>query len=596
MIDIKCDLKLFGRLKNARPEDVDYLVNIITDFGRGRTGLDSDIKELLVYAKNNPVTNRYNDNSLKLIIRELQKYAGNSAVNIFRSIFDKPLIAYEDIVDDVYSKLNGGVVKTKTSKQKEKEIALALFGANWRNTTVDERFKISTSMKVLSGTFKISDYINIDLSGNIKHIFAYSMLAVAPVVGGGGLIINSLLGEAYRISIPFVAQMGWIGLQQEAEANHKKNITQKLSANNDIAELCKKEIILHDEQGGQLLKISSFNNGLSKRQPVQPEQISTLNSLLSVIPGVAVLAEQQSGNYILCNLPLESLNKIKGSEAFRGYVTNNTGQFAGHAHLTKPEVLQNIMVSGAAWNALSIVVAQKHLQDINEKLNEIISKLDDIKKELDAEKEDELNGLQRYVQGLLDHYQDELFNESVQNALESHLAKVYKLESHFLRKIEIDLNSIKKIEHDTLMSKEKAREEILLGVETINKRVQSYCKVKQLRVVVCALLYKTNKIERYSSEALNALKELKQLKPIMQEAQQYSCSKIELSNSLTSSVSKKHKDRLIESVAMLNSSYTKGRKDTGRLYDVLFKKIDYSFELKIENGEVTEGALVYVDS
>jgi len=41
---IDCDDELFASLLSAKADEVDMLVDIITDFSRGRAGLDADIR------------------------------------------------------------------------------------------------------------------------------------------------------------------------------------------------------------------------------------------------------------------------------------------------------------------------------------------------------------------------------------------------------------------------------------------------------------------------------------------------------------------------------------------------------------------------
>ncbi|MGV5106870.1 hypothetical protein [Pseudomonas aeruginosa] len=48
---IECDNELFLSLRQASPEEVDVLVDVITDFARGRAGLDTDDKKALVQAQ-----------------------------------------------------------------------------------------------------------------------------------------------------------------------------------------------------------------------------------------------------------------------------------------------------------------------------------------------------------------------------------------------------------------------------------------------------------------------------------------------------------------------------------------------------------------
>lgn len=43
---IECDSELLASLRQATPEELDVLVDVITDYARGRAGLDADDKRL----------------------------------------------------------------------------------------------------------------------------------------------------------------------------------------------------------------------------------------------------------------------------------------------------------------------------------------------------------------------------------------------------------------------------------------------------------------------------------------------------------------------------------------------------------------------
>lgn len=208
----KIDEKLLARLLKAEPCDVDCLVEIITDFGRGRIILDLDVKEKLVYSKRKGTADRYDEDTLVLIIKELQGFAGNSPVNTFRKLFNQSFVSYDEIVDDVYTKLNG--LSERDTVEKEKQIALAIFGDKWEALTSLEKYEKSTRNNVVSGGFDIEKaFKNHNLSGYMKR--NYGLLAGALSLPLAGVVSTyTVLSEAYRITIPFVAQMGCIALKE----------------------------------------------------------------------------------------------------------------------------------------------------------------------------------------------------------------------------------------------------------------------------------------------------------------------------------------------------------------------------------------------
>lgn len=579
----RLDKKLLARLLKAEPNDIDYLVDIITDFGRGRASLSSKIKETLVFAKNKPAADRYDEDILITLIKELQEYSGNSVMNTFRSLFDRPFVSYDELVDDVYTKLNGRTAKR--TEAKEKEISLALFGDDWIEITDTERYAKSTGGDVVSGGFDLEKpFKTHSFSGYVKNNYGV-LLGTLTLPLTSTVATYKALSEAYRITIPFVAQMGYIALKSELPSKD-------VFVNTETEEVIDKHVVLYDENENTLVEFIEIDRDINRNKSFQPDKVNSLNSLLSAVPGVMALAEQQTNGYVLCNIPLENLAKTKGSDTFRGFVKSAVnGRIEKHVELSSPEKLQNIMMSGVAWNALSVAVAQKHLQDINEKLTEVINKLDDLKQCLKEDKKDELQGLQNYVQSLLDFYDTEEFNESTKHALENHLATVYKLESYFFRQIEIDLEDIYKIDHDSIFNADKVKETVLFSLGEITNTMQSYYNILQMRIVICAFLYKSYKSERYASEALKALDKLNDMSPFTVSTQQYCRAKFGLSSSAIFSDSAQLSEQLEKGINKLIEGNKVGEQGTIDLYNFLLKKTDFSLYLKIEDGIIVSDSV-----
>jgi hypothetical protein len=67
------------------------------------------------------------------------------------------------------------------------------------------------------------------------------------------------------------------------------------------------------------------------------------------------------------------------------------------ARLFKPERLQNIINAGAVWQIASVVVAQKHLADINNKLDAIGKGVTQLSRFLDQQRKSQIEGAYRYL-------------------------------------------------------------------------------------------------------------------------------------------------------------------------------------------------------
>lgn len=219
-METQCDESLLRLLQQAKPEDIDFLVDVITDYGKGRLALSSSVKDLLIEEKSNK--NRYSKEILRVLINEFQGFGGHSLLNVFRS----KIVSYQEILNDVFKKLNGNNAK-KDAAIKHREIVLSLFGSDWENLKISERYNRSTNIKVLSGLFKISDSLLFNSSGATVGLSAAASAAIFTAASIGSrftlwgvgttaaLGLNSSISEAYRVTVPFTAQVAWIQMRIE---------------------------------------------------------------------------------------------------------------------------------------------------------------------------------------------------------------------------------------------------------------------------------------------------------------------------------------------------------------------------------------------
>ena len=208
---VKCDAALLILLQRSDIEAIDFLVDVLTDEGAGRLALSSSIKDMLLEQKGERA---YTENGLRNLLHELQEYGGHSFVNLFRT---EP-VSYAEILTDVHKKLNGKDSSKKSVSDKEREIVLSLFGQSWQNVSDHERWSRCTETRVVSGFFNMQDNLNFDANGvaialsTAASAAAFATLRLSPPVAAAstlGLAVQSV-SEAYRITIPFVAQIARI--------------------------------------------------------------------------------------------------------------------------------------------------------------------------------------------------------------------------------------------------------------------------------------------------------------------------------------------------------------------------------------------------
>lgn len=91
-------LNLNQLLLDADTDDLDVLVDYLTDKGEGRVALDGEVCKRLVECKK---SSSYNSYDRDLVAKEIRSFGGNTIVNMFRG----EGVPYDEVVRDVASKL-----------------------------------------------------------------------------------------------------------------------------------------------------------------------------------------------------------------------------------------------------------------------------------------------------------------------------------------------------------------------------------------------------------------------------------------------------------------------------------------------------------
>ncbi|WP_234472405.1 hypothetical protein [Pantoea agglomerans] len=236
-IDIRNDEKLVTLLLEAEKKDTDILIDYLTDNGKGRISLSRSVKDLLVTSKEN---DELDEDSIRLLIREIQLFGGNSFVNLFR----RNGVDYVEIVDDVMSRMNLSGAKSSSIEAKERLIISKVFESAWDKMPEDERKKILNDLgiKTIAGVNALEVILpRISLGGlaafQITALVASSVASMLagraiPLVANMGLgrVLGAFAGPigialtgiysaydlaspAFRVILPCIVQIAWIRMK-----------------------------------------------------------------------------------------------------------------------------------------------------------------------------------------------------------------------------------------------------------------------------------------------------------------------------------------------------------------------------------------------
>lgn len=245
-------------IESAAVEDLDVLVDYITDEGQGRLTLDSSVCSALIQAKN---TAKYSSQIRKDIEREVLMFGGNSLANLYRGLINETsmgrvvgsvlpdvdkTIAYDTLVKDVANRVGAKHRANEDIIGIENTILLTLFKHAFERLSQPERDKVLkdlgvTSISMLSGGILIgatATYIAsaaaIQLSLPVATVVASAMArqmvgrvalggvgvvstpTLATLLGPIGMVVSalwtiaSLSSPAFRVAVPCVVQIAYM--------------------------------------------------------------------------------------------------------------------------------------------------------------------------------------------------------------------------------------------------------------------------------------------------------------------------------------------------------------------------------------------------
>ncbi|EKN6263219.1 hypothetical protein ACMU9U_003073 [Yersinia enterocolitica] len=440
-IDIQGDEALVQLLLNADKGDINLLIDYITNTGKFGFSMSDSVKAVLQDAKLHDVPD---DETMRLLVRELQHFGGNTFVNLFR----RNGVSYSEIVDDVASHLKIKVPAVASVEEKETLIIDCVFTLSWQKMSDDERSQILHDMD-------ISASVSLDIPVWQKAALVANGLAqttagkVLPLIAGLGIgrVLGVLTGPvglaitglyaaydisnpAFRVTLPCVVQIAWIRLKNSRQL---RLATQSSPAMVPALTHGQRWSFGHDIHQPALTVATippseSINTGAMQEQDITG--ISRLSPLLQTLPSLATSAHVASHQYmeVIINGPLAS---VKDGPGFRGFSLGEKG-IKEHAVLLDPDKLSQLVNAGMLLNVASAVLAQKHLADISKKLTEIVEAVREVSAFLNNARKAEINGAIQYFQQITPVVLEEQCSPAIRQKLEDTELEFSKIQAHLL--------------------------------------------------------------------------------------------------------------------------------------------------------------------
>lgn len=496
-IDIQGDDALVKLLLNADKGDIDLLIDYVTNTGKFGFSMSDRVKAVLQDAKHQDIPD---EETLRLLVRELQHFGGNTFVNLFR----RNGVSYSEIVDDVASHLKMKVPATASVEEKEALIIDCVFTSSWKKMPDDERRQILRDMDIsASASLDIPVWQKAALVANgLAQTTAGKVLPLIAGLGIGrvlgvltgpvGLAITGLYtaydisNPAFRVTLPCVVQIAWIRLKNSRQF---RLATQPSPATMPVLTYDQRWGFGHDIHQPALTVATippseSINTGAMQEQDIA--DISHLSPLLQTLPSLATSAYVASHQYmeVIINGPLAS---VKDGLGFRGFSLGEKG-IKEHAVLLNPDKLSQLVNAGMLLNIASAVLAQKHLADISKKLTEIVEAVREVSAFQNNARKSEIIGAIQYLQQITPTVLEGQCSPAIRQKLEDIEVQFSALQAHLLTDITAAGDKVSALKDRGLFGSSEITNKIQTQQKILDERIHEWDLAMKVRAQALHLL------------------------------------------------------------------------------------------------------------
>lgn len=495
-IDIKGDETLVALLLNADKNDIDLLIDYITPDGKFNFSQSDRVKKALRDGKNSEAVD---EETLRLLIRELQHFGGNTVMNLFR----RNGVSYSEIVDDVASHLKIKVAKNAPVKEKESLIIDAVFASSWNKMSDDDRRQLLRDMGI-STSISLDKLSLMELPLLQRAAMVASGLAqiatgkALPLIAGLGIgrVLGVLTGPvglaltglytaydisnpAFRITLPCVVQIAWIRLKNSRHHRLSESVSSTAMSTANYGN----RWVFENEKSQRVLTVSS----IALNEITHPDtlirhditEISRLGPLLQTLPSLATAAHVASHHYMEVIID-GALAKVKDGSGYRGFSLGEKG-IKAHAVLLNPDKLNQLVNASILLNVASAILAQKHLADISNKLTQIIETIREISAFQNNARKSEIVGAIQYLQQITPVVIEGQSSPEIRQILEAIEKDFSTLQDHLLTDIAFAGDKVASINDGSFFSSATITSKIQAQQKIIEERTMEWDLAMRVR-------------------------------------------------------------------------------------------------------------------
>ncbi|MBO6947210.1 MAG: hypothetical protein JJ855_04445 [Rhodospirillales bacterium] len=220
-------------------------------------------------------------------------------------------------------------------------------------------------------------------------------------------------------------------------SKHRRKTSSISGAGHLVGRSESNSVFIGGDKSAPFLEVASLQTAdcSSERRPLNLGQtkIDILTPLLQLIPTAAVGAEIAGKRYMQVVID-GTLAKSADGNGLRAF-SRAGGKIKENARLFGPKKLQTLVGAAQVWQLASIIVAQKHLADIQESLDDIKEGVSSIEKFLVGERRSVLVGAVHYLDQAREVIQQGEFPEPVRFNLEAVERDLINAQNHIQSEI-----------------------------------------------------------------------------------------------------------------------------------------------------------------
>ncbi len=192
--------------------------------------------------------------------------------------------------------------------------------------------------------------------------------------------------------------------------------------------------------------ISDFDARTVRDIDVRHSKIDLLSPAIQAAPQLLTAAQIHAGKYmkVVINGPLA---KCADGNGYRAFTRGANGKIRENARLFDAKNLKSVVNAAAIWQVASVIVAQKHMADIQESLDTIKRDVNDIKGFLESQRRSVLTGAMEYLDQARSAVAQGEFPDAIRHQLEAVERDLVNTQQHLLEDIGRLTNETAEIEH-----------------------------------------------------------------------------------------------------------------------------------------------------